>query len=162
MKIELIWGFELLNFVRGVWLLLCPTEWNKEMNWTYWNWNHSSRSCAGVWNSKVNLNIFEEIFQLNIHKALTCSSKNFKLKEAVLLSSAAGWPWLILSLGLHMRIWAEWWALQFNFCLPSPDWILMLMWDLCVSCVYSAPWCTYIYIYGITFRNSVYPEQLFG
>lgn len=59
-----------------------------------------------------------------------------------------------------MRICAERWALLFNFYLPSPDWILMLMWDLCVSCVYSAPQCTYIHICGITFRNSVYPEQL--
>lgn len=32
MKVELIRGFELLNFIKGVWLLLCPTEWNKKMN----------------------------------------------------------------------------------------------------------------------------------
>lgn len=107
---------------------------------------------------KANLNIFKEIFQLNIDKALTCSSKYFKLKAAVLLSSAPRWPWFILSLELQMRIWAEWWtgletAILFNFYLPFPDWFFDAdMGSVCVLCVQ----CTlmYIHIYGITFRNS--------
>lgn len=32
MKVELVWGFELLDVIKDVWLLLCPTEGNKEMN----------------------------------------------------------------------------------------------------------------------------------
>lgn len=92
---------------------------------------------------KANLNILKEIFHLNIDKGLTCSFKYFKLKEAVLLSSAPGWPRFILSLGLRMRIWGEWWAgwavemaKLFNFCPPSPDWFSDAdVGSVCVLCI---------------------------
>lgn len=121
------------------------------MNWTYWNWNQNSRTCAGVWNSWL--------FQLNIEKALTCCSKYFKLKEVVLLSLATGWPWFILSLELQMGIWAEWWAglvvetaKLFNFYFPAPDCFFDAdVGTLYVLCIQFT--LMYIHVYEITFSN---------
>lgn len=128
MKVEPIWGFELSKVIRDVWLSLCPTvERGSELNLLKLE-PELGELCWSV-KLKANLNTLKEVFQLNIDKVLTCSFKYFKLKQAVLLSWAPGWPRFILSLGLWMRIWAvRWagWAMQaikpLSLYLSSPDW----------------------------------------